>query len=120
ANPELDSIDWPVTFDGAEVETTAEGGLVVVDADTLDTWIGAEAPVMWDSSGVAEAAAVLPYVSAMDLENPAVALEAAAEFGNYAEVGIASSGSSIVLSPDQGLLNGADTVYPVYIDPVYK
>lgn len=120
ANPELASIDWPVTLDGAEVETTAEGGLAVVDEDTLDTWIGAEAPVMWDSSGVAEAAAAFPYVSAMDLDDPAVALEAAAEFGRYAEVGIASSGSAIVLTPDQGLLTGTDTVYPVYIDPVYK
>jgi hypothetical protein len=120
ANPELASIAWPVTLDGAAIEATAEGGVAVVDSGTFDTWIGAHAPVMWDSSGVAEAAAVFPYVSAMDLTDPAVALEAAAEFGRYADVGISSTGSTIVLNPDQGLLTGANTVYPVYIDPVYK
>src|SRR5690606_42153901 len=38
----------------------------------------------------------------------------------YAEVGISGSSSSIMLTPDQSLLTGTDTVYPVYIDPVYR
>ncbi|GAB3239319.1 LamG domain-containing protein [Glycomyces halotolerans] len=120
ANPGLADIDWPVTVDGSAVETTPEGGVAVVDVDTLDAWIGADSPTMWDSSGVAEAAETIPSVGAMDLSDPATAQDLAAEFGRQAEVGISGVGSSIVLTPDQQLLTGDDTVYPVYIDPVYS
>lgn len=120
ADPALTSIEWPVTLDGAAVETTPEGGLAVVDVDTLDAWISADSPVMWDSSGVAEAAETVPYLAEADLSDPVVAADAASQFGQYAEVGISGSSSSIVLTPDQSLLTGADTVYPVYIDPVYR
>lgn len=120
ADPALASIEWPVTLDGAAVETTPEGGLAVVDIDTLDAWISADSPVMWDSSGVAEAVETVPYVGEADLSDPAVAADIASQFGQYAEVGISGSSSSIVLTPDQGLLTGPGTVYPVYIDPVYR
>lgn len=120
ANPELASIEWPVTLDGAEVETTPEGGLSVVDTDTLDAWLSTDSPTMWDSSGVAEASASVPYLENLDLDDPETAQQIAAEFGAKASVGISGSGSAIVLTPDMDLLTGDDTVYPVYIDPVYK
>jgi hypothetical protein len=119
ANPELAAIEWPVTLDGSAVETTPEGGLTVVDADTLDVWLSAETPTMWDSSGVAEAVEAIPSLGTMDLSDPAVAQDLAAEFGQRAVVGVADQGESIVLTPDQALLTGSDTVYPVYIDPKY-
>jgi hypothetical protein len=120
ANPALASITWPVTIDGAEVQSTAEGGLTILDNDTLDAWVSTDAPIMWDSSGVAEAAATVESMQALDLGDPLIARDIASSFGRQAEVGISGSGSSIVLTPDQGLLTGADTVYPVYIDPVYR
>lgn len=119
-NPDLASIEWPVTLDGSAVETTPAGGVSVVDAGTLDAWLSADSPTMWDSTGVAEAVETIPYLAGTDLADQASAMEVAAEFGRQAEVGITGSGSAIVLTPDQGLLTGADTVYPVYIDPVYR
>ncbi|MGH3713834.1 MAG: DNRLRE domain-containing protein, partial [Micromonosporaceae bacterium] len=37
-----------------------------------------------------------------------------------AAVAVAASGKLLTLVPDQKLLRGRDTVYPVYIDPVYR
>ncbi|MEU5874752.1 LamG-like jellyroll fold domain-containing protein [Glycomyces sp. NPDC047369] len=125
ANSELAAIEWPITVDGAEVETTAEGGLNIVDADTLDAWVATDTPIMWDSTGVAEAVAAASadsesQLGTWDLTDPMVARDAALTIGRQAEVGIAGTGSSIVLTPDQDLLAGVDTVYPVYIDPIYR
>ncbi|WP_199038606.1 LamG-like jellyroll fold domain-containing protein [Glycomyces salinus] len=117
--PELETIEWPVTLDGSAVETTPEGGLDVVDAGTFDAWLSAEAPVMWDSSGVDEATEAVPSVGARDLSDSAVAQATAREFGSVSGVGVSGDGTSIVLTPDQELLTGPDTVYPVYIDPEY-
>ncbi|GAB3998739.1 hypothetical protein GCM10029992_25400 [Glycomyces albus] len=119
SNPVLESLEWPVTLDGSAVQVTADG-LDLVDAGTLDAWLSADEPVMWDSSGVSEAAETIPYAAAMDLSDPAVAQEAAAEFGQRAPVAVSGSDSTIVLTPDTDLLTGPDTVYPVYIDPVFR
>ncbi|MDA1360272.1 DNRLRE domain-containing protein [Glycomyces luteolus] len=120
ANAALQRIEWPVTLDGTAVETTPDGGVAMVDEGTLDAWLSADSPTMWDSSGVDEAVATVPYLAGTDLSDPVKAMQVAADFGRQAEVGISGSGSSIVLSPDTDLLNGAETVYPVYIDPVYR
>nr|BFF24617.1 hypothetical protein GCM10025732_25820 [Glycomyces mayteni] len=120
ANPNLARIEWPVAFDGAEVETTPAGGLSVVDSETLDAWLSTDTPTMWDSSGVAEAIAAIPGLSAMNPDDAAVAQQLAAEFGVKSLVGIAGSASSIVLKPDADFLTGSETVYPVYIDPIYR
>jgi hypothetical protein len=120
ANPELSQIEWPVSLDGSEVETTPEGGLSVVDSGTLDSWLSTDSPTMWDSAGVEEAVASVPYLASTDMSDQGAAMKVAAEFGAKAPVGITGSGSAIVLTPDLELLRGADTVYPVYIDPVYR
>ncbi|MCD0443412.1 LamG domain-containing protein [Glycomyces sp. A-F 0318] len=119
-NPELAAIEWPVTLDGAVVETNAHGGLAITDETTDDLWLEADTPSMWDSSGVAEAFASDPALAAADPDDADLAAEVAEQVGAQADVEATADVDSVDLVPDEALLTGADTVYPVYIDPVYR
>ncbi|WP_335988917.1 LamG-like jellyroll fold domain-containing protein [Glycomyces sp. MUSA5-2] len=120
ANPELEAIEWPISVDGAEVSTRAEGGLQIVDATTKDLWIEADSPIMWDSTGVAEAFETDPSLAEADPADTGLAAEVAEQTGQQAPVEATADTDSINLLPDDSLLTGSDTVYPVYIDPVFR
>jgi hypothetical protein len=120
ANPELATIEWPVTVDGAAVQSTPEGGVEIVDEVTGDLWVVAGAPTMWDSTGVAEAFESDPTLAHADPAEAGLAAEVAEQVGQQAAVEATVDADSIDLAPDASLLTAADTVYPVYIDPVYR
>jgi hypothetical protein len=119
-NPDLVSIEMPVVTNGVTAETAAPEGLQIVDATTGDTWLTAGTPAMWDSTGVAEVLEAQPESTDSGAAEAAVAAEIAAGIGQNAAVAVSTDADSIDLVPDAELLTGADTVYPVYIDPVYK
>jgi hypothetical protein len=119
-NPALAAIEWPITVDGAAVQSTPEGGLEVVDDVTGDLWVEAGAPTMWDSTGVAEAFAADPALADADPADASVAAEVAEQVGQQAAVEATVDDDSINLIPDASLLTAADTVYPVYIDPIIR
>ncbi|MGP3937760.1 LamG-like jellyroll fold domain-containing protein [Nonomuraea sp. KM88] len=87
---------------GMSVRKTDAGGLAAVDGAAGGTVFEAAPPVMWDSKKDAN------HARAADDKG-----------ANRAHVGVdlASGGRELVLKPDTNLLTGADTVYPVFIDP---
>ncbi|QFY10214.1 LamG domain-containing protein [Nonomuraea phyllanthi] len=89
---------------GISVKKTDAGGLAAVDGAAGGTVFEAAPPVMWDSKKDADAKH---------------ARAAGDEGTNQARVGVdlMDGGRGLVLKPDADLLTGADTVYPVFIDP---
>ncbi|MGW0120200.1 FG-GAP-like repeat-containing protein [Streptomyces sp. NPDC003327] len=127
ANPELDQLRFAtntVGLDLAKDETT--GMLVATDSDGQEVFTST-APAMWDTPEPTAA----PASGGMS----AMAMAAAGEGGSEgetaepqdafepgvgateAEMPTTLSNDVLTVTPDQQLLQGADTTYPVYIDP---
>ncbi|MEN8652372.1 LamG-like jellyroll fold domain-containing protein [Streptomyces sp. 21So2-11] len=143
ANPELASIELPVETQGVELNKREDGGLVAEDTNTGGEVFEAPQPMMWDSSHDTSPATApqapptrptphAPSAKRASLvtaktDSPSAALSdtadpqgGPAEGAQVADVGLAMSSDTMVLTPDSSLLKSADTVYPVYIDPVTK
>jgi hypothetical protein len=111
-NPLLSQLQLGLQTSGLQVRTDATGGLEAVDAASGGVVFAAPTPLMWDSTRPAGAA-------------PAQAREGSAEDptdgpldgAKVADVEAGVSGGKLTLQPDQGLLSGSDTTFPVYIDP---
>ncbi|WP_147255765.1 LamG-like jellyroll fold domain-containing protein [Streptomyces sp. PT12] len=121
ADPALDELVLPVSGEGLEVRPNEEGGLEAVDEGAGGVVFSAPQPMMWDSSSAAtapEGAGARGATATAD-EDPADGPGDAARLAPVtAEV--SSDGGSVVLSPDQELLRGEETAYPVYIDPQWE
>lgn len=108
ANPVLDEIRFPtVLSDGTRPVNSASGGFEIVDAAGEPVFSSAESR-MWDSSG-AESSPANRSAGAGD-----VSVE---EGDQIAPMEVTASAAEIAVTPDQELLQGVDTVYPVFIDP---
>ncbi|MFF7332956.1 LamG-like jellyroll fold domain-containing protein [Streptomyces sp. NPDC008150] len=126
ADPALDALRLAVDSTGVDLEETADGGVSASDSDTGGEIFEAPQPLMWDSSTTPhDDAPAEPTVS----PSPSAPADGAASDGTdvtppegaqVADVSVDLSGNGLTLSPDQALLTGDDTVYPVYIDPVVK
>ncbi|ARQ69198.1 LamG domain-containing protein [Streptomyces marincola] len=142
ADPALDELALPVTGAGVDVRTDGEGGLEVVDRGAGGVVFSAAQPMMWDSSpapaatgetatgetaagnaasGRTESSAAHGSGAAHGsadaaADDPADAPGDAARLAPVAAE-VSSDGGAVVLTPDQELLEGEDTTYPVYIDP---
>ncbi|WP_406380268.1 hypothetical protein [Streptomyces sp. NBC_01618] len=135
-NPQLARLDLGLTTDGLNVKEDAAGALKAEDAAVGGTVFEAGKPGMWDSSAVLEAAARTegPQAVAQALASsaadapateeqktaPAPALEGPGGGGKAAPLGIEVAKGKLTLVPDQALLKGADTVFPVVIDPIQR
>ncbi|MFF4161093.1 FG-GAP repeat domain-containing protein [Streptomyces sp. NPDC001678] len=118
ANPELKTIKFGMSADGVKVSTDEHGNLSAVNPAGQEVF-QAPTPRMWDSStrqaaptrAVRSVAAVTPVAEPTknEFEPGAGAKESA--------MPIEASKDQLALTPDQSLLNGKDTRYPVYIDP---
>ncbi|GAA3224394.1 LamG-like jellyroll fold domain-containing protein [Nonomuraea helvata] len=105
SNPALGKFAFGMSAKGLAVRKTADGGLSAV------TGAGAEAfhappPRMWDSSGTNP--------------GPSSPVAEPRREARQAVVGVDVARDRIALTPDDKLLTGADTVYPVYIDPEWS
>lgn len=87
-------------------------GLRAVDTSGGGAVLEAPTPLMWDSTGSA--------VKTAATTGDGDLAEGPGEGSQVASVAAGVAGSSVTLTPDQGLLTGAGTVFPVYIDPVWK
>jgi hypothetical protein len=112
-NPELAELRLHLGATGMDVRETAAGGLEAVDAGAGGAVFEAPQPVMWDSSG-GTAADARSAAGSDPADEPA-----AGESGKLAavDVEVAQAPDQLVLTPDAQVLMGADTVYPVFIDP---
>ncbi|MDK1472401.1 LamG domain-containing protein [Streptomyces sp. 549] len=119
---ELTELRLKLGAQGMDVRTTETGGLEAIDKGAKTPVFEAATPLMWDSSGgtgdtgqpQAKSSKVLaPAASGPEQGTPA------GESGKQAPVAVdlPAGRNELVLTPDAGLLRGADTQYPVYIDP---
>ncbi|MGV9941130.1 LamG domain-containing protein [Streptomyces sp. NPDC003401] len=150
ADARLARLDLGMTTDGLKVTEDAEGAVLAKDAVVGGTVFQAGKPAMWDSAAVKETAARKqgPKAVARALKSAAAGAEATASAastapatpsaapgpqaapepalegpgggGRVAPLGVEVGDGKLSLLPDQKLLKGADTVFPVVIDPIQR
>lgn len=132
ANPELARLKLPLDTEAVKLKETADGGLEATAAGSGGTVFEAPQPMMWDSSShtTKNAFSVSPSPSASVSASPspstgddgAKAADAVTppDGARVADVAVDATADHVTLTPDAELLKGEDTVYPVYIDPVFK
>lgn len=114
-NPALASLHVGATAsDGLSLATDAGDNINAVDSAGA-TVFHAPAPLMWDS-GTGSASGQLRADATDSADDPAQAPPPGAQ---VAAVDVATSPGAITLTPDAALLSGADTRFPVYIDPTW-
>lgn len=119
-NPALEHVELTAHGDGLTVAPGAGGGLRALDDDGNAIFRG-PAGQMWDSAGDSESG---PQPQLMTTATSAEPAAGEPEDPTQPGDGDASTvlpvtvqDDSIAIRPDLDLLRGADTVYPVYIDP---
>ncbi|MFE7056086.1 MULTISPECIES: FG-GAP-like repeat-containing protein [Streptomyces] len=118
AQPELKSIAFGMKTDGLDVSADEHGNLSATDPAGQQVFI-APAPRMWDSTSSAWPARTVRADAGTTPENGSPP-DGEFEPGHGAQesvVPLEVSAGHMRLIPDQSLLTGADTAYPVYIDP---
>ncbi|MFJ9661765.1 LamG domain-containing protein [Streptomyces griseoflavus] len=137
ADPGLRSIEFGLRTEGLKVRESADGSLQAVDTAVGGTVFEAGKPVMWDSAdpvagagaererstapGRAEQAAFTVTAGRTAGQTSAgAAAEGPGPGGRTAPVDVEVTGDRLVLVPDQEMLTGEDTVYPVVIDPIQR
>ncbi|MFG3715046.1 LamG-like jellyroll fold domain-containing protein [Micromonospora sp. NPDC047730] len=110
-HPALAKLAFGLDAPGLAVRADATGFLTVTDAASGGGVFEGLSPKMWDAGPPAVAGA------ADGREDPAAGPPPGAR---TARLGVAVRPGGLELTPDQALLRGAETRYPVYIDPVWK
>lgn len=124
-NPELAALKFKFTTVGLTVSTDADTGSVLAVDPAGQTVFTSPSPTMWDSTTASSGTAPL---KALGAAAPAAAPAAAEEpapadafepppGSKDAAMPTTVTGDTLEIQPDQALLNGADTQYPVFIDP---
>ncbi|WP_328760523.1 hypothetical protein [Streptomyces sp. NBC_00271] len=143
-NPALATIRMTVSGSGLDIAPTADGGFV--SRDNNDTPVF-ESPAgrMWDSAGDTPATVTSPANVTTQLAHTTSSAEAETEgepaaettplpaaggeptpsegpgSGDAAaELPLKVNGTTLEITPDPALLHGADTAFPLYIDPPTK
>jgi hypothetical protein len=134
ADPRLARLDLGLKTSGLKMQEATSGALLAKDAAVGGTVFEAGKPVMWDSAATKEADArsqgpaavsqALAAASATEDPAQAIATEAALAGpgggGKTTPLGIEIGDDMLSLIPDQQLLQGEDTVFPVVIDPIER
>lgn len=123
-SPELAELRVGVESATLSVREGPAGGVEAVDNGAGGVVFSAPTPMMWDSSGPEQAAPAGQETSgsaatAGTAGASAEDFPAPTESGKLAPLGVdvTAGGGELVLTPDREVLAGADTVYPVLIDP---
>ncbi|WP_189278808.1 hypothetical protein [Kitasatospora griseola] len=137
-NPELDVLRLGLKTDGLTVQQESDGSLKAVDPSGGGTVFEAPTPVMWDSATAATASASATVSSqasspaAAPMSSPAGAASAKSAPAPSADPSTPAEGAkmtrlkvdlpkdTMVLTPDQAMLDDPATVYPVMIDPAWN
>jgi hypothetical protein len=128
ADPRLTSLRFGLSSEGLKVSTSAGGGLVARD-DRGDAVFEAPAPLMWDSSDMAETETapnkdtksqqVAPPKKGSDSAKTRVpeTEEILPEGQGHAVMSVSISGSEMRVVPNQKMLASPATKLPIFIDP---
>lgn len=122
ANPALRTIAFVWSSGGLTVSAGSDGTVQVVDG--TDVVVASQPASMWDSGPASDPAASRSggfiagdgeQLSTQDVSSPS----SPGDLAQVAPVAVRLDGDRMVLSPDEGLLSGAGTVFPLFIDPVF-
>ncbi|QMU68362.1 LamG-like jellyroll fold domain-containing protein [Streptacidiphilus sp. P02-A3a] len=125
ANPALATLQLAASAPGLNLAADPHGGMLATAADGSLAF-SSPAPIMWDSStGVASTSASASVqktaaVRALTEGDADPDTSSAAGPGPGAQVdpiALTATDSTLTLTPDQSLLTGTTTEYPVFIDP---
>jgi len=109
-DPRIRSLSVPIDVDGLQAQKS-DGGLWYVDASGIKRF-WTPTPIMWDSSGVNQAAGEDGTVSAAE------AVEAGpAGSERVARVAVTATEDHLLLKADVNVLDDPDAVFPIVIDP---
>ncbi|MBS2531647.1 ricin-type beta-trefoil lectin domain protein [Catenulispora sp. NF23] len=112
ANPALKTVHLGMSATGLTLTTPDSGAIVLSDASGNPLY-GSGTPQMWDSSNPSPPT---PSATKSTSTESATATDGAEDPASVA-MPAHKSGDGIDLTPDMTLLTGANTVYPVYLDP---
>ncbi|MEU8698387.1 FG-GAP-like repeat-containing protein [Streptomyces sp. NPDC048680] len=123
-NPALATLSYKLDTVGVNVSTDTETGSVQATNPAGQMVFTSPSPLMWDSTTITSADDVPPgtagvtgkALSAGEGEAPADQF-VPPPGAQDAQMPTTVSGDTLSISPDQALLTGADTQYPVFIDP---
>lgn len=108
--PALEAVEFGIEASGLSAVVNEAGGIALVEAESGAEFGGAAPPQMWDSSADSEAAGA-NTLSASGFS--------AASVSDAVPVGVEVEGSVLRLLPDAAMLDSAETVFPVTIDPMW-
>ncbi|MER7951321.1 FG-GAP-like repeat-containing protein [Streptomyces sp. NPDC096079] len=118
ANPELDQLRFTTDTVGLTLAKDSETSMLVATDAVGQEVFTSTAPAMWDSP--TPPAGGMSAMSAMAAEDTATEPTDPFEPGSGSTESVmptALNGDVLTITPDQQLLQGQDTTYPVYIDP---
>lgn len=118
ADPALKQVHFDLDTQGLTARTDAHGNFTAVNPAGQEVFT-APTPLMWDSStGVASAARATRSTKDAPTGPPPPADEFEPGYGaQQATMGLEVKAGKLSLTPDQELLTGEDTQYPVLLDP---
>lgn len=118
ADPALKQVELGLESDGLAVSADDHGNLKAVNPAGEEVFT-APTPLMWDSTAAAPAAPAARSARSAPTGPPPPAHEFEPGYGaQQAAMGLSVEDGKLTLAPDQALLTGKDTTYPVLIDPV--
>jgi hypothetical protein len=116
ANPKLRALTLGLVTHGLTVSNDGNGNLTATNS-THQLAYSAPAATMWDSAGAAKVATATRPTA----PDPAASSAAGPGPGAHvAKVRVSVSRGGLTLRPDQSLLHGAHTEFPVFIDPTWN
>ncbi|MEU7109153.1 FG-GAP-like repeat-containing protein [Streptomyces sp. NPDC046215] len=116
-NPRLAALKFKMDTVGLSVSTDSETGSLAAVNPAGQTVFTSPTPLMWDSSSTGA-----PVRNGLSRPMAAVGGDSGDPFepapgSKDAQMPTSVSGDTLHITPDQKLLTGSDTTYPVYIDP---
>ncbi|MEU7099442.1 FG-GAP-like repeat-containing protein [Streptomyces longwoodensis] len=128
-NPELAQLQFAIGTVGLKVTKDSDTGSLEATDPAGQAVFTSPTPMMWDSSHPSGAPAVqssgtrtqaLPAALTTDDSTPAGAAFDPGAGAQDAALATSVSQNTLTLTPQQDLLTGANTTYPVYIDPTWS
>lgn len=120
AAPALSTLELTTHATGVTVSDDGHDNLQAV-APSGQVVFSAPQPLMWDSTTIGTTAQSKLRAATADSANPTAAEAPVPGIGaRVARVADDVSGTVVSLTPDKSLLTGANTQYPVYIDPTWN
>ena len=117
-DPRLASLRLGLSAPGLTVSTAADGTQQAVDQTTGAVVYEAPVPIMWDSTPPPAQLAAID-----EPDGDGAILQASdrqpGDTSKIAAVTTSVAGGELTLRPDPAMLTGADTTFPIYIDPMW-